>query len=120
MGQRDDMECVKLAQRDKVARTAPDDKWNSLVVNRTVARLKRKQCSVALKRYIPEGGIPWHTDLICIAVRVAVTRMVFAYIVYAPLRCRYKHNVPVTCLCSSLVADCDHSGGDDSVPIVRT
>ncbi len=38
------------------------------------------------------------TDLICIAVRVAVTCMVFAYIVYAPLRCRYKHNVPVTCL----------------------
>ncbi|MCQ4838100.1 ATP-binding protein, partial [[Clostridium] symbiosum] len=30
--------------------------------------------------------------------RVAVTCMVFAYIVYAPLWCRYKHNVPVTCL----------------------
>ena len=53
---------------------------------------------MAAKRYIPGRRHSVDTDLICIAVRVAVTCMVFAYIVYAPLRCRYKHNVPVTCL----------------------
>ena len=50
------------------------------------------------ERYIPGRRHSVDTDLICIAVRVAVTCMVFAYIVYAPLRCRYKPNVPVTCL----------------------
>lgn len=61
-------------------------------------RSKKKTVYVAAKRYIPGRRHSVDTDLICIAVRVAVTCMVFAYIVYAPLRCRYKHNVPVTCL----------------------
>ena len=42
-------------------------------------------------------------DLICIAARVAVTCVVFAYIVFVPLRSRYKHSRLTTCLLVSLL-----------------
>ena len=44
-------------------------------------------------------------DLVCIALRVTVTCIVFAYVVFNPLKSRYKRSVLQTWLLISLLME---------------